>query len=376
MRKILILTGRYLPGHKDGGPLRTIVNLTDALGDEYDFYIVCLDRDHGDTAPYKNIRYDVWNLVGKARVRYVKAGGFSFSFLRKLAADVDLIYLCGFFDDYGYKILLLNRLNMLHGKPVAVASMGTFSEGALSQKALKKRIFIGCCKALGLFRNMKWSVTSELELGDVKRNIGKDAECMIAEDLPRSNVPGRRQREYREYLDVVFLSRISPMKNLSGAIKCLKNLQANVRFTIYGPKEDGVYWSSCLKELDNLPSNICWSYKGDVLSEEVQEKLQQHEIFLFPTKGENYGHVIFEALSVGCIPVISDQTPWSRLISERKAGYILQLTEDMKEFTQVLERFSKMTKEEKKEISEHAIKIAVEKVEQSKKDTGYRKIFG
>ena len=35
-----------------------------------------------------------------------------------------------------------------------------------------------------------------------------------------------------------------------------------------------------------------------------------------------------------------------------------------------------MTKEEKKEMSEHAIKIAIEKVEQSKKDTGYRKIFG
>ena len=39
MKKILILTGRYLPGHKDGGPLRTLINVTDALGDEYEFYI-------------------------------------------------------------------------------------------------------------------------------------------------------------------------------------------------------------------------------------------------------------------------------------------------------------------------------------------------
>lgn len=287
---------------------------------------------------------------------------------------MDLIYLCGFFDDYGYKILLLNRLNMLHGKPVAVASMGTFSEGALSQKALKKRIFIGCCKAFG-FRNMKWSVTSELELGDVKRNIGKDAECMIAEDLPRSNVPGRRQREYREYLDVVFLSRISPMKNLSGAIKCLKNLQANVRFTIYGPKEDGVYWSSCLKELDNLPSNICWSYKGDVLSEEVQEKLQQHEIFLFPTKGENYGHVIFEALSVGCIPVISDQTPWN-IIAQRGAGYVLPITDEMEEFTTALEELARLSEWKKLEMSKKAVQIAREKLNQAKNENGYRTLFG
>lgn len=192
MRKILILIGRYLPGHRDGGPLRTIVNLTDALGDEYDFYIVCLDRDHGDSEAYKNISYRKWNKVGKASVRYVKPRGFTFSLIRDLSKNVDLIYTCGFFDDYGYKTLILNRFNQLHRKPVVVASMGTFSMGALSQKSAKKKLFIGCCKALGLFKKIKWSVTSELELKDVKKSIGDDAVCMIAEDLPRMVVPGRR----------------------------------------------------------------------------------------------------------------------------------------------------------------------------------------
>lgn len=70
MRKILILMGRYLPGHKDGGPLRTIINVTEALGDEYEFYIGCLDRDHGDKEPYSNIRRNEWNQVGKAKVWY------------------------------------------------------------------------------------------------------------------------------------------------------------------------------------------------------------------------------------------------------------------------------------------------------------------
>lgn len=375
MKKILILMGRYLPGYKDGGPLRTIVNLTDALGNEYDFYIVCLDRDRGDTEPYKNIIYNSWNIVDKAKVRYVKPGEFSFSLLRKLSEDADLIYSCGFFDDYGYKTLLLNRLKMLYGKPVVVASMGTFSKGALSQKALKKWIFISSCKTLGLFRNIKWSVTSEMELRDVKRNLGKEAECIIAEDLPRTVIPGRRRGKYKKYLDIVFLSRISPKKNLIGAIKCLKNLKSDVRFTVYGPKEDREYWDKCQKELDNLPNNIHWTYEGDVLSEQVQEKLQEHDFFLFPTKGENYGHVIFEALSVGCITIISDQTPW-KIIAERKAGYILPLTEDMIEFTRVLENINQMTEKEKLEMSERAIKIAEERVEQSRRNTGYRTIFG
>ena len=45
LKKILIITGRYLPGYKDGGPLRTIINVTEALGDEYNFHIMCWDRE-------------------------------------------------------------------------------------------------------------------------------------------------------------------------------------------------------------------------------------------------------------------------------------------------------------------------------------------
>lgn len=377
MRKILILMGRYLPGHRDGGPLRTIVNLTDALGDEYEFYIACLDRDHGDIEPYLNISYNSWNIVGKAMIWYVKPGGFTFTLLRDLASEVDLIYTCSFYDDYGYKTLLLNKFGKLYGKPVVVASMGVFSEGALAQKSVKKKLFIRSCRRLGLFHNIKWSVTSEMEMKDVKREVGDKAECMIAEDIPRPNVPGRRseRRGYSEWLDIVFLSRISPQKNLMGAIECLKNLRVNAQFTIYGPKEDVEYWDRCLKELKKLPPNICWSYEGDVLSEEVQQKLREHDIFLFPTKGENYGHVIFEALSVGCIPIISDQTPWN-VIAERKAGYVLPLTEDMREFTYVLENIIKKTEKAKIEMSERAVKIAEEKAEQARKNTGYRMIFG
>ena len=46
-------------------------------------------------------------------------------------------------------------------------------------------------------------------------------------------------------------------------------------------------------------------------SEEVQSVLSTQDILVLPTKSENYGHVVFEALSVGCIPIISDRTPWS-----------------------------------------------------------------
>lgn len=371
MKKILILTGRYLPGHKDGGPLRTIINVTDALGDEYEFYIACLDRDHGDTEAYPNILRNEWNRVGKANVWYVSPGGFTKELLIKFASQVDLVYLCSFYDDYGYKTLLLKKQRKIVC-PVVVASMGVFSKGALSHKALKKKIFINVCKLMGLFKSITWSVTSELEVEDAKRVIGSRIQYVIAEDLPRTSIPGYSEKT--SPFSVVFLSRICPQKNLLAAIKILQSVQVDIKFYIYGPDQDKEYWEQCKKELKLLPPNITWKYCGDVLSEDVQLKLAQHDVFLFPTMGENYGHVIFEALSVGCIPVISDQTPWS-VIKEKQAGFICSLSH-LNDFTSAIEKLASLDRAEKIQMAQNAVQIARDKVEKNRKETGYRKIFG
>lgn len=55
-----------------------------------------------------------------------------------MTEDADLIYVCGPYNDYAYKTLLLKRIGRIK-KPVVVASMGSFSAGALQIKSHKKR---------------------------------------------------------------------------------------------------------------------------------------------------------------------------------------------------------------------------------------------
>ena len=370
MKKILILMGRYLPGHKDGGPLRTIVNLTEALGDEYEFYIACLDRDNGDTEAYPNIQRHKWNKVGKAKVWYVPPKGFTNKVILNLAKDKDFVYLCSFFEDYGYKTLLLKKRKKINC-PVALASMGVFSREALSQKKLKKKIFITGCKAICLLKNITWSVTSELEAEDVKRVIGKGVKYIVAEDLPRNIVPGRTI-EYNGKIRVCFLSRICEHKGLDIAIDAMEKItdKTNLQFTIYGPIQEKEYWSKCQQKLK--ASNLNWLYGGDVPSEKVQECLMNQDVMLFPSKSENYGHVVFEALSVGCIPIVSDRTPWS-MLEEYNAGYIASRNVDA--FFKALRKYIDLGEEKKKYMLDAAVSLAKYKVEQSKKETGYRKIF-
>ena len=368
MRKILILTGRYLPGHKDGGPLRTIINVTDALGDEYEFFIACLDRDHGDVQAYTGIKRDSWNQVGKAKVWYVAPGGFTNELLLQLAEGKDLIYLCSFYDDYGYKMLLLKRMGKIR-QPVFLASMGVFSKGALSHKSFKKKVFITGCKILGLFKHVTWSVTSEIEANDAKSIVGEHIRYVVAEDLPRSHVPGYTNRT-NNLMRVAFLSRICPKKNLLRAIEEIQKTKHPMHFTIYGPAEDEGYWQKCQRELQKLPKNVSWEYAGDVPTEEVQRTLAQNDVFFFPTLGENYGHVIFEALSVGCIPVISDQTPWHQ-IPVCGAGIELPLDGD---FAAELDKLAEMS--DRSAMAKKAVMVAEACVEKNRKETGYRTIFG
>ena len=68
-------------------------------------------------------------------------------------------------------------------KKVVIASMGSFSKGALGIHSIKKNIFIKVMKISGLFKNILWSVTSLVEERELKEIIGQNAECMIAEEV-------------------------------------------------------------------------------------------------------------------------------------------------------------------------------------------------
>lgn len=373
-RDILIIMGRYLPGYKDGGPVRSIKNLTDLLGKEYNFKILTCDRDHGDAEAYPNIKINGWNHVGNADVYYVRPKGFGQKLIVELAGQADMVYLCGCFNDYAINTLIANRLGKIR-VPVIIAAMGLFSPGALRIKSLKKNTFIKVFNALGLFENVYWSATSEMEVKDILSVIKTDRrKIMIAEDLPRAVQETRILKNKKSgELRVVFISRFSPKKNLMQAIKVLQQVKSNVEFTLYGPDEDKAYWSECKRELCNFPDNVKWEWKGNLDSEKVVEALKDQDVFLFPTLGENFGHVIQEALSAGCPCIISDQTPWQDFESQG-VGYVLPLG-DNRLFVEAIEKYATMGQEEFQEMSEkahqYAIRVSNDKVE----NTGYRKIF-
>jgi glycosyltransferase involved in cell wall biosynthesis len=344
-KSILALIGAYLPGYKAGGPVRSIANMVAALGDEVQFKIVTLDRDLGDKAPYPGIVENQWVRVGLADVMYLRPGWRGLLGTFQLLRSVDqntVLYLNSYFSRcFSILAMFMCWLGLCRPRQVVLAPRGEFSPGALKLKRRRKFLYITLSRWLGLHKGILWHASSEFEKADIVRcSGGRNVEVgpVIATAHIAAKVPPVGQRRYKKAgeLRVVFLSRISRMKNLSSALKMLDGVLGDVSFDIYGPAEDASYWGECQKLISALPANVRVEYRGRIGHEKVAQVYAEHDLFLLPTLGENFGHVICESLAAGCPVLISDQTPW-RDLEKHGAGWAIPL-EATERFRSILQQ--------------------------------------
>ena len=337
---ILVFVPYYLPGYRSGGPARSIANLVAQLGRDLHFVIVTADRDSGDRVPYPGITAGARHRVGNAEVIYLGRGQTRPDRIAGLikAVQPDVLYLNSFFSRaFSINVVVLRRLGRIAPLPIVLAPRGEFSPGALRIKRRRKRAWLAVSRACSLHRDLLWQASSPLEAEDIRRCVrpvarSAGAPIIVApiiacpERPPDPDARPRRAPHNKSpnRLRVAFLSRLSPKKNLLGALHILYGVRGDLEFNIFGPVEDEKYWRACRMAMDALPANVRAAYRGPVAPDAVADVLGQHELFFFPTLGENYGHVIREALAAGTPVLVSDQTPWRDLTAAR-VGWDLPL---------------------------------------------------
>lgn len=361
---ILTFTGGYLPGYKGGGPIRSIASLVDILGDEFHFKIITLDRDLGSKTPYTTVISNKWQRVGKADVFYVSPKNLAINYLRHLINSVhyDTLYFNSFFSPrFTILPMLLRRLGLISAPNVIIAPRGEFSPGALKIKSAKKRFYITMAKKIGLYRDVLWQASSlyeEQHIRDVFSEVWisvASVPIVVASDLTSLKQDGinvTTNTKEAGTLKIIFLSRITHKKNLDGALRMLHNLKGAITFSIYGPREDHAYSVECDKIVSALPANIKADFKGEIAHDKVPALFANNHLFFFPTHGENFGHVIIEALIAGCPVLLSDQTPW-RDLEKAGVGWDLPLSEQDR-FTAVLQKCVDMGNDEWELLSKRA----------------------
>ena len=329
---ILCLSDFYVPDFRAGGLVRSVSNFVELLGDDFDIKIICRGCNVQDIKLFKRIKPDSWNVVGKAKVFYVSNKNLKTFFIINLIRQTshDILYLNSFFS-YKFSILPLLTRFFSHNlnQPCVISPRGELSEQALLLKKYKKFLFIKFSRLIKLHGNLIWLAGRNIEYLDIYKVFDKLVkrskiipDLFMMNNIPKKIIPKKKSKILR----IVFLSRISPIKNLDFLLSVLLKVSVDCQLDIFGPISDKKYWKKCENLIYKLPDNVRINIGKEIKPHKIQKLFLKYDIFAFPTKGESFGHVIHESLSASTPVLVSNKTMWK---SDKKKGIVvLPLTEE------------------------------------------------
>lgn len=323
--RILIFYDHFYPSYKAGGPTQSLVNLIRSLKDEYSFYVVCKPHERGELTTLKGININEWNnWENIAHVYYWQYGWGRKNELNIIleAVKPDTIYINGIYSLFFNLLPLWSSIRYKKKNKhtrIVLAARGMLHMGALSQKQLKKVPYLFLFRILRFQNKVCWHATDLREAEYIRTAMGNKIEVKIAANFPNllPVINGPEKKENELYLGTVAL--ISPMKNHDAVLKALNEIHTKVHWYIYGPVKDEAYWNFCQEQIKRLPANIHVCYMGELVPTRLPEAMRQFQVFIMPSKSENYGHAIIEALSAGKPVITTTTTPFTDL-SENNCG--------------------------------------------------------
>ena len=315
MTTVRVLAPYFAPAVDGGGPIRTLDALTRAAPADVSVTVVTRDRDRGHrerlSVPIGPV------LDSDRRVHYVDTRGLRG--LLRLASSIsrrptpDVLYLNSVFDArFAVLPLVLRRLGLARAACMLLAPRGEFDSGALAVKRPKKAVFLALATRLRLFSGVVWHASTPLEAARIRAVLGDDVDVVVREN--ETSLPERARRTpppRSSQLELVSLGRISPKKRTHLLIEALAHVGRPVRLVVIGPDDDAAYARRCRAAAAALPETATVEFRGSLSHEDAMEALSQAHAMATATAGENFGHTIAEALSVGRPVLVSDTTPWS-----------------------------------------------------------------
>jgi glycosyltransferase involved in cell wall biosynthesis len=374
--KVLIFIDWFLPAFKAGGPVQSISNLVNHLGDELNISIVSSDRDLGDDHGYREIQLNAWLARANYRIIYLDAEHQNAKKYQEIyqAETYDYIYFNSFFSPK-FTLLPLWESRNLQSKLI-LAPRGMLGSGALNIKRRKKQFFLVLFRISGFAKRITWHATAESEVKEIKQHFGNQVKVKIAPNLSAkiaANLPTKGKQ--MGHLKLFFLSRIAEKKNLKAAISYLNQVKEkyHIEFTIIGPIGEPDYWDDCQKMIDNLPENITVNFIGSVPNHQLANYLSGQHFLLLPTFHENFGHVFVESWQNACPVIISDQTPW-RNLEDKGIGWDISLA-DTSKFIEAIEKAASLDQVAYTQMSEAAFDFAKSFIENPAVLEANRKLF-
>lgn len=402
--EIFITIPWFYPAFKAGGPIQSVANMIDQLGtvaprvDSYQEAMVRVHKSINDLgnpadkeAQHNDLKFKIFCgnkdldgtlLEGVANNKWIKfkenakvwysSDGKMTPVLKaeKQNESPDILFIIGIFNwQYNFKALTGGE-----GLKKIISVRGMLHPGALSQKWFKKKIYLQLWKLLRLHKKYVFHATNTEEKKYIENVFGKEIKVMVAGNFPKLFPIQPVTRKQPGCLKLVSVALISAMKNITLVLEALKSCEllaasgehgsdnressvvsgekgdvSRIEYNIYGPIKDKKYWEECEALIKRMPANIRVNYHGVMAPDKIVDALADNHVFILPSKSENFGHAIYEALRAGRPVITSNNTPWNNLQAAH-AGVNISLT-DKAEMVQAIEFFARMNQGRLKEWS-------------------------
>jgi glycosyltransferase involved in cell wall biosynthesis len=381
--RILVCNQFFYPGYKAGGPVQSLVQLIDELHTQYEFCVLTSAYDLNSTTPYPSVATNTFTTVtlnNKIELTvYYSTIKLTKTAFKNIVSFIkpNIVFVNGMFD-YNYCVLpfLSTKFFSENNIRLVISPRGMLQAGALLQKKLKKQIFLTAIKLFTSIKNAYWHATDEQEKLDIIKHFPTAHQSIfVASNVTKKPINNSIWLNKKSgSLQLIYLSIITPKKNLLLVIQVLANCKQNISLHIYGAIKEAAYWQQCQQLIQQLPSNISVVYKNTVEPENVQQTLQQYHALILLTQGENFGHALFEALSVGRPIITSNFTPWQQL-QQQYAGQNIDIKIPIQSIAKELDNWANFNQEGMDSYYNGAYKLATKYFNQQHYQQQYQRLF-
>jgi glycosyltransferase involved in cell wall biosynthesis len=313
--RVLHVVPSFWPAVRYGGPVRTVLELCVHLRRSgVDVRVATTDADgDADLA----VPTDTWVDVQGVPVRYFRRRPrtrFTISaelahYLAAHAGGFDVLHITSLFS---FPSLVAARVAAWKRVPYIVSPRGSLMPAARRFRRWKKFPYWWSVERRNVSRASAIHATSLAEAAAVRAAVPRAAILLAPNGVA---LPAENDQVRLHPRRILFLGRIHPLKGfdlLLPAVSRLAQTMPDVELVIAGPDEDN--YRPAAEELLRRqvpPPRVTWI--GPVEDVRKAELLGSAAVLVLPSKTENFGQVVVEALAVGTPVIASDQTPWEAL---------------------------------------------------------------
>jgi glycosyltransferase involved in cell wall biosynthesis len=222
----------------------------------------------------------------------------------------DLVHIHGLWEEIHHRAASTARE---WGKPYLIRPCGMLDPWSLAQRRWKKALYLAWrlradlnhAAALHFTTTIEQTLTRPLRLrspGIVEPNGIEEA------DLDRMPSRGlfRQRHGLADRPVALFLGRIHPKKGLDLLLPAFAAVASDALLVVAGPDADG-YRGRLEAEVERLKLRGRVLFPGLLLGQEKWSALVDADLFVLPSRQENFGVAVIESLAAGTPVLISDQ---------------------------------------------------------------------